>query len=701
MKKRIGALITAIVLGLSLAACGNSGYGDTKDTKRKFANNYSDRLKLKEEYDNNFNNLMVATGEASELMLVYMVGSNLESEAGLASLDIEEMQKSGFDNENVRILICTGGSNYWWNDDISADEVAVYEVNSGTDKINKLNVLQGDNMADPLTLTEFLDYAYDNYEANYYSLVLWNHGGGAVLGYGGDERYDYDTLTMSEMDQAFSTAHMMTEGKKFEWVGFDACLMGMIEIAELFEPYTNYLIASEEVIPGDGWDYKFVDKIADGTDFSGVAAGTAIIDTYASYYDSYIWYKPEYTLACLDLSKTEDVMNSFNSLISVTENDLINGEYSNIARQRGNTKAFGIIDEELCYDTVDVYNLAENMSETHAAEASALKNALEEMVVYSKTNVENAHGLAVYFPYNNKLYAEEWVDEYSLSGFSQTYMQFVKNFTETIYGAPLTVWDLDGEDAVVEIESEEPDGGVTGATASEYEVGNIGSMGSFSIQLTDEQVANFAGASLEIWEIYENYDDGGYGLWIDSSDVYLSSDNVLSSGILNKRIVLRDSSGNEADCCAFEIERGDGYAVYKAPIVVSFMDDNGEFDLDRYYVPYNLHIRIDAENPGGVITGIYPLEDEDNNSLLPKNSVVLEQGCYIEPYSFGRIIEFNDDGTVKPFEEWKNYSGLFYGFYLDGDLTVDMVDIDPDIEKVYVYNIWDTQGNSYQINVMQ
>ena len=701
MKKRIGALITAIVLGLSLTACGNSGYGDTKDTKRKFANNYSDRLKLKEEYDNNFNNLMVATGEASELMLVYMVGSNLESEAGLASLDIEEMQKSGFDNENVRILICTGGSNYWWNDDISADEVAVYEVNSGTDKINKLNVLQGDNMADPLTLTEFLDYAYDNYEANYYSLVLWNHGGGAVLGYGGDERYDYDTLTMSEMDQAFSTAHMMTEGKKFEWVGFDACLMGMIEIAELFEPYTNYLIASEEVIPGDGWDYKFVDKIADGTDFSGVAAGTAIIDTYASYYDSYIWYKPEYTLACLDLSKTEDVMNSFNSLISVTENDLINGEYSNIARQRGNTKAFGIIDEELCYDTVDVYNLAENMSETHAAEASALKNALEEMVVYSKTNVENAHGLAVYFPYNNKMYAEEWVDEYSLSGFSQTYMQFVKNFTETFYGAPLTVWDLDGEDAVVEIASEEPDGDVTGATASEYEVGNIGSMGSFSIQLTDEQVANFAGASLEIWEIYENYDDGGYGLWIDSSDVYLSSDNVLSSGILNKRIVLRDSSGNEADCCAFEIERGDGYAVYKAPIVVSFMDDNGEFDLDRYYVPYNLHIRIDAENPGGVITGIYPLEDEDNNSLLPKNSVVLEQGCYIEPYSFGRIIEFNDDGTVKPFEEWKNYSGLFYGFYLDGDLTVDMVDIDPDIEKVYVYNIWDTQGNSYQINVMQ
>ncbi|MBQ9278088.1 MAG: hypothetical protein IJ224_05585 [Lachnospiraceae bacterium] len=699
MRKRIGAICAALLLSLSLFGCGNSNYGDTKDTKRKFANNYSDRIKLKDDYENSFNNLMVATGEASELMLVYMVGSNLESEAGLASLDIEEMQKSGFDNENIRILICTGGSNYWWNDDISADEVAIYEVNSGTEKITKLDVMQGDNMADPATLTEFLDYAYDNYEANYYSLVLWNHGGGAVLGYGGDERYDYDTLSMAEMDEAFTTSHMITDGKKFEWVGFDACLMGMIEIAELFEPYSNYLIASEEVIPGDGWDYEFLDKISDGTDFSGAAAGKEIIDTYADYYDSYIWYKPEYTLSCLDLSKTEDVMNNFNALISATENDLINGEYSNIARQRGNTKAFGIVDEELCYDTVDLYNLAENMSDSHLSEAGALQNSLNEMVVYERSNVENAHGVAVYFPYDNKLYAEEWVDEYSLTGFSETYMQFVRNFTETFYGAPLTAWELDGDDAVVEMASEEPDEAVGGT--SEYEVGNIGSMGSFSIQLTDEQAANFAGASLEIWEIYENYDNGGYGLWIDSSDVYLSDDNVLSSGILNERIILKDTSGNEADCCAREIERGDGYAVYKAPIIVSYMDENGDYDMDRYFIPYNIHIRIDEDNPGGVIIGIYPLEDEDTVSLLPKNSVVLEQGCYIEPFSYGRIIEFNDDGTVKPFEEWENFSGLFYGFYLDGDLGVDMVDIDPNVEKVYVYNIWDTQGNDYQINVIQ
>ena len=55
-----------------------------------------------------------------------------------------------------------------------------------------------------------------------------------MLGYGGDERYDYDSLSVTEMDEAFTNSLFISEGKKFEWVGFDACLMGMIEIAELF-----------------------------------------------------------------------------------------------------------------------------------------------------------------------------------------------------------------------------------------------------------------------------------------------------------------------------------------------------------------------------------------------------------------------------------------------------------------------------------
>lgn len=687
MKKKINILLFFMLICLTLSGCKDENLGDSKSTKRRLANNHTQKLNLKSEFEENYNNYMVVSGEATELMLVYMVGSDLESEAGLASLDIEEMQKSGFSNDNLKVIICTGGANYWWNDEISKDEVAIYEVNSGVESLNKITVLNNDNMAEKDTLLAFLDYVYDNYEANYYSLVLWNHGGGAVLGYGCDEKYDYDSLSLSEMDEAFSMSHLYADGKKFEWIGFDACLMGMIEVAELCEPYANYLIASEEVIPGEGWDYKCLNKLSDGESFSGESAGIAIIDSYADYYGNYLWCNPEYTLSCLDLSKTEDVMNDFNELITVTENDLINGEYSNIARRRGNTKSFGIISEDLCYDCVDLYNLAENMEEAHYNEAKDLQNSLKEMVVYERNNVENAHGVAIYFPYNNKMYAEEWVDEYSLYNFSEPYLRFVKNFTETFNGAPLTAWDLDNDDASVDISSDYNVG-------SGDDVGNIGSIGNFSVTLTDEQVENFAGASLQIWEIYENMDNGSYGLWINSSEVSLSDDGVLTSNISNKRFILKDTSGHEADCCAFEIERGSDYAVYQT-YVKNYTDEESGF--------YVIEIKVDSDNPNGVITGIYPYDDsEDESNIFPaKKSVTFEQDSEISPFSFGRIIKFNDDGTVAPFDDWERNSGYFYGFYLNGDLYVDMVDIDPEIEKVYVYKITDTQGNTYMVNVIQ
>ena len=695
MKKRF--LLSAIIMSmmLILVSCGDEKhYGNPSSTKTKLDNALSVKDELIVSYEENYDRYIShqnLSGDGVEVLMVYMVGSDLESEAGLASEDIEEMQDSGFYGDNLKVLICTGGANYWWNDDISEDEAAVYEIFSGEESMDKLTVLDNDNMSEPDTLTSFIDYVYDNYQGDCYSLILWNHGGGAVLGYGCDERYDYEALSLSELDTALSSSQLIADGNRFEWVGFDACLMGMLEVAELFEPYSNYLIASEELIPGEGWDYSFLEGISDGTSLTGDYAGEIIIDTYASFYDSYKWYKPEYTLSCMDLSKTNEVMNEFDSFISVAESSLIGGEYSDIARQRGNTKAFGIIDEYTCYDTIDLYNLTENMYDSHPAEAASLQSAIDSMVIYEKSNVENANGIAIYFPYNNKDYAEEWVDEYSLYDFSETYMQFVRNFMETLSGNPLTVWDISSDDATVMVDTD------IEATPSDA-VGDIGSIGNFSIQLTPEQAANFATARLEIWEIFENQDNGSYGLWINSSDVNLSSDGVLSSMISDKRFILRDSAGNEADCCAIELERGDDYAVYYTVVFNTPYDDDGYPGLME---DYKIYIRVDADNPNGVITGIYPSDSDTDNMMPSKQSVVFEQGSTISPFAFGRVVKFNDDGSLAPFDEWESNSGLFYGFDLDGDLSVDMVDIDPYIEKLYVYCIVDTQGNSYVLNVVQ
>ncbi|MBQ9234530.1 MAG: hypothetical protein IJ167_10935, partial [Lachnospiraceae bacterium] len=507
MKKKI-YLILSLIFCVMFSGCNNN-YGESDNTKKKFENVISMKEKLHTDYEEKISNYTESKGDGNNVLMVYIVGSNLESEAGLASLDIEELQQSGFDNERLKVIICTGGADLWWNDDIDSDEVAVYELFSDTDELNKLTVLENDNMADSETLTSFIDYVYDNYGADYYSMVFWNHGGGAVLGYGEDERHNYDVLTMNEFDEAFADSKLISDGHKFEWIGFDACLMGMLEVADLFEPYSDYLIASEEVEAGDGWDYKCFDEISNGSNFSGDRAGKIIIDAYADYYDSYVWYKPEYSLSCLDLSKTDEVMNDFETFISVVEGDLLKGKYSTIARQRGRTKAFGIVNGSLCYDTVDLYNLTENMYLSYADEAEALQNSLSEMVVYERTNINNANGIAIYFPYDNKLYAGEWVDEYKLNDFSDEYMQFVVNFTETFNGEPLTTWDdITNEDAFVTIASD-----ITG-----YDIGDLGSMGSFSVHLSDEQAANYSGASISIWELNDGDEEylaeGSYLLWI-------------------------------------------------------------------------------------------------------------------------------------------------------------------------------------------
>lgn len=116
-------------------------------------------------------------------------------------------------------------------------------------------------MGDPLTLSSFLNYGFDFFPADSYSLILWDHGGGPVLGYGVDENFR-DLLTLDELSEALEDsvgAHMT----KLEWIGFDACLMSSLEVASVLAPYANYMIASQETEPGWGWNYDFLSELSD------------------------------------------------------------------------------------------------------------------------------------------------------------------------------------------------------------------------------------------------------------------------------------------------------------------------------------------------------------------------------------------------------------------------------------------------------
>lgn len=621
------------------------------------------------------------TATRKEIIMLYMVGSDLESERGLASEDIQEIQESGFDEDHVQIILCTGGAAHWWNPSISEEECGIFELH--TQKLEKVSTLNYTNMAEAVTLTAFMDYVYNNYTADCYSLILWNHGGGAVVGYGGDENHGYDTLTLYELDRALGKSRLITEGKKLEWIGFDACLMGMLEVASACAPYAEYLVASEGMASEQGWDYSFLSSIRDESCFSGEVTGREIVDAYAAYYDSMETCQPEYTLACMDLSETEYVIEKLEEFIRTARTDLMNGSYSRLARERDRTKAFSltqITGSSVDYDTVDLYNLSEQFAEYHPEEAAALQEAIRKLVVYEKTNVADANGVAIYFPYENKEAAPDWLAEYNRLPFCDTYVEFVKGFSQVLTGERLTNWDFSGTALVKRQEQE------------------------YSVSLTPEQTEHYAHASFSVWERIEEregYEDC-YVMWTESSDTTLDGEGKLSAIMNGKRFLLCDDAGHSAPCSAMELERNDEYVTYGIEVYLSWVNKEAEDYASKFGSEWaTIYVRVDEENPEGVITGIYKGYDSLDIQVPGRVSYEIEQGVTVAPFAFIRKIAFDEEGNVAPFEEWENNSNAFVGFRLNGDLSVAMVDIDSDAELCQVFFITDTQGYIYETNYIE
>lgn len=597
----------------------------------------------------------------TQLLMIYMVGSDLESETGMASRDLAEMMGSDFYEENMQVLLCTGGTAYWWTEGISNEDCQIHHLTNGS--LELIHTMNGTNMAAPGTLTEFIDYGYENYPADYYSMILWDHGGGAVLGFGADENHDYDSLSLAELKEALQASKLTVAGERFEWIGFDACLMAMVEVANVMADFTDYLIASEEMEAGEGWNYECLKGLSDGSHSDGLAAAEEILNAYTTYYENNYQYIPDYTMACLDLSHSRDVVSGWEDLIAVANQELHNNGYSKIAKMRDHAKSFGKISTSGFYDTVDLYDITEKMAVAYPKQAGNLQSALDALVVKLTTNVHGANGVAVYFPYDNKEYAGEWVETYESTGFSAEYAAFLKDFTDTLSGKRLADWEM----------------------ASISRRVNKETPGEYYVQLTEKQHENFGHAKYSVWE-----EDrlGSYICWLTSTDVTITEDGKLSSDFEGKQFFLSNSDGESLPCCVAEIERNEQYTKYAIPIIITPGD--GSFVMNPAYI----HFRVSDEHPEGEVIGIYEHLNTES-SLFPGRDVVeLKSGDIISPFYFAADIVFNEDGSVGPYEEWTSTSGVGDSFVVMDELKISLKNPKGDSKYCCLFEVVDTQGNS-------
>ena len=264
-------------------------------------------------------------------VMLYITGSDLESLGGLATGNLIQAMNSDY-NENLDFIVITGGTDEWhlksrYLDgavEIDADINQIWEltgVRDGEDH-GKMKLVEPDGLpgyetaylSEPETLTAFIDYCTDNYPADLYDLILWDHGGGFAYGYGYDDREKYpEMMSMGTIMGALESSKLISSGKKFEIIDFDACLMSGVEIAAVLAPYTDYLVVSPELEPGPGQDYTpWLDDLCEDPGMSGFELGKRICDALEKYYD---YYGVDATLAVIDTKNfTERLLGELKAL---------------------------------------------------------------------------------------------------------------------------------------------------------------------------------------------------------------------------------------------------------------------------------------------------------------------------------------------------------------------------------------------------
>jgi len=279
--------------------------------------------------------------------MVYLAGDNNLSDAG--ETDLQEMAAVGSTDEvNIVAEFDRIG------DDAHSKR---YYVKKG--ELQELVDLGETDCGDPNVLLRFIRWSAENYPAERYALILWNHGGGwapsdidqiatevKTKDYGRNEGVDRSgsrlgkalfrstwkriltldspversiciddgsghSLDTVELGQVLKLA-VDAFGQPIDLMGMDACLMSNFEVAYQARDYVKCIVASEETEPFDGWPYtEVLQKLVDEPDIATTVFGAHIVDAYIA---SYANTNKHVTQSALDMSKVDTLAGPLDEL---------------------------------------------------------------------------------------------------------------------------------------------------------------------------------------------------------------------------------------------------------------------------------------------------------------------------------------------------------------------------------------------------
>lgn len=606
-------------------------------------------------------------------IFVYLCGTDLESGGkGFASGDLLQMLE-GRTTDKVRYVVQTGGTKDWAVDSLNGSPVNRLLVENGD--IQTVDSLPQANMGEGSTLADFLNWGIEEYPAARMGVILWDHGSGSIDGVCYDELFGEDSLTLPELNAALAEVYRnMTD--KFEFIGFDACLMGTIETANILATYARYMYGSQEIEPGTGWNFAaIINFLADNPGAGGAELGKTVAD---SFYEECAERGKENgcTFTVADLEKLDNFTIAFNSYAEKLYEACVRGDnlggvirgITSVDNFGGNNKSEGYT------NMVDLGGIITACSDI--ADGSEVLSALSDCVVYNRNGRDhpNATGLSIYYPLSVRgttelqTFAEICTSPYYLSIVDMV----AKGHTDHLYSND-AFFESDGSwssdnmaedlDYFLYTGSE---GGEESGLITFDSVPNIDGGGSYSFTLDESGLEYAASVSayvamdidentmIQLGDTYDILGDWSTGEFADNFDgMWLA----LSDGQLLPTYI-----------AGF----GEDYVIYTSPVSLNGERTNLRI---RQYGDYTVEIE-------GAWDGI------DENGIAAREIRPLAAGDVIVPVYETLLMDSDDNGE---------YVGNEYTVVGGGDITYAYL---PAADYFYGFSIDDVYGDFFLTDVV-
>lgn len=592
----------------------------------------------------------------SRSIMIYMDGSNLESDNKIATSDLDGISPSKVDLENVNVYLYTGGTKKWFNF-VSSEENAIYKLTE--DGFKKEKIYSKKNMGDPDTLSEFLTYVYKNSKTDKYDLVLYDHGGatdGAIY-----DDFTDDNLSLTDFKKALELSPF-NKRNKLETVLFRTCLNATIEVANSFKNYADYMVASEEVTNGSS-NTSVLNYINDITkDDTAITYSKKFISAYEKQMKDIdpFGFSTNSMYSIINLNIVDEFNDAFDKYIGGVE---LKNNYNNIVRLRSNLFQFATSADDNDYDTVDLYNLIVGLEPYTKIKSTKVKQLYTKLISYNWSSIDEAKGISIYFPYNGSESAQKvLMSVYGDLTYSNNYKKLITSFKDMHENGTVTSFSSKLFNNNISVNKKE-----------------------FSLELTNEQANDYADS---IYIIFKKEKDGKFTL-IYSSDNTKLKNNILKTNISDNLLKVKiDEEDNEYFYIPLVERKKDNKKQISFGGILQNYTNGVDLKSARWYVgydkknkPYVSNVIIKDDKEKGIGGAVADLDKYTSYSILS---------------SHYQILDNNGNYT----DNWDN-NGIIQGYEFKKDeFILEKASLDDNGEYYCIFKIRDIYGKTYYSKLM-